>query len=135
MVCIYCRHETLVANSRRQKKTNQVWRRRKCTACLAVFTTIERVDTEQALRVRKNSLYQPFSRDKLLLSIYDSLRHRKTAVEDATALAGTVLTKLYPLIQNATLERRQIVKITREVLGRFDKAAATHYEAFHPLQV
>lgn len=132
MVCIYCGQETQVINSRHQKRTNQVWRRRKCLACQAVFTTLEGVDAAQALRVKNGKRFEPFSRDKLLLSIYDSLRHRKTAVTDATGLTATVMSLLYQSISEATLERESIVEITSAVLERFDKAAATHFRAFHP---
>lgn len=132
MVCIYCSSETKVSNSRLQKKANQVWRRRACTSCGAVFTTLEAVEASQALRVRHTPKHsEPFSRDTLLLSIYDSLKHRKTAVTDATALTATVLGKLYPLIHEATLERDDIVAIASETLRRFDPVAATHYQAFH----
>jgi transcriptional repressor NrdR len=132
MVCIYCGGETRVVNSRHQKKANQVWRRRQCLVCKAIFTTLEAVDATQALRVQDNKRFEPFSRDKLLLSIYDSLRHRKTATADATALTNTILSQLYPQIENALLERDGIVEISAAVLERFDKAAATSYRAFHP---
>jgi transcriptional repressor NrdR len=133
MVCIYCSSDTKVVNSRHQKKSNQVWRRRKCLSCRAVFTTIESPDTTQALRIRRNGRLQPFSRDNLLLSVYDSLKHRKTAVSDATAITSTVIGQLYPLIKEAALERDEITELTISVLQRFDRVAATHYRAFHPL--
>jgi transcriptional repressor NrdR len=132
MVCIYCGSDTQVANSRLQKKVNQVWRRRRCLTCQAVFTTNETVDATQALRIYRNGQYEPFLRDTLLLSLYDSLRHRKSAVSDATALTATIIAKLYPMVRDATLERNQIADVTSEVLNRFDKVAATHYRAFHP---
>ncbi len=87
---------------------------------------------QQALRVRRGKRSEPFSRDQLLLSIYDSLRHRKTATMDASALTGTILSQLYPLIHEATIERDTIVEIAAATLDRFDTAAATHYRAFHP---
>jgi len=132
MVCIYCGSETKVANSRLQKKANQVWRRRACTSCGAVFTTLEAVEASQALQVRRGKRSESFSRDTLLLSIYDSLKHRKTAITDATALTGTILSNLYPLIHEATLERDDMVDIAAKTLRRFDPIAATHYQAFHP---
>lgn len=120
-------------NSRHQKRTNSVWRRRKCLSCGAVFTTLEAVDASQALSVRNQRRYEPFYRDTLLLSVYESLRHRKTAITDATALTGTILGRLYPHVQEAVIDRDEIVKATQETLNRFDKAAATSYAAFHPL--
>lgn len=132
MVCVYCKSTTQVVNSRHQKRSNQIWRRRRCSSCQAVFTTLEAADTEQAFRVAKQNHLEPFSRDKLLLTIHDSLRHRKTAQTDATALTDTVLGKLYPQFTNGVIEPKKITEITLGVLKNFDQAAATHYQAFHP---
>lgn len=87
-----------------------------------------------AVLLKRNKRSEPFSRDTLLLSIYDSLKHRQSASTDATALTGTVLSALYPLITNATLDRDDVAQQTSLVLKRFDPVAATHYQAFHPLQ-
>ena len=133
MVCAYCSHETKVVNSRHQKRANTVWRRRKCLNCGAVATTIEHLELGGAISVHSKNSLQPFSRDVLFLSIHDSLKHRKTATTDATGLTDTILSHLYPHIAHAQLERNVIVTIAHEVLGRFDKAAATSYAAFHPL--
>ena len=132
MVCIYCGSNTHVTNSRHQKRANQVWRRRKCLTCGAIFSTTEGADTSQALSVQKKDGLEPFSRDMLLLSVYDSLRHRKSALEDATALTGTIISTLTPLADNAVLDRDVITTVTTTVLQRFDKPAATSYRAFHP---
>lgn len=83
--------------------------------------------------VRKTNGVEPFSRDILLVSVYDSLRHRKTAINDAEGLTNTVLSKLYAGLSGATVERDELVRIISTVLKRFDKAAATHYLAFHPI--
>jgi hypothetical protein len=69
----------------------------------------------------------------LLLSVYDSLRHRKAATADATALTETIVARLYPHIADATLQRSDVIEVATKVLSNFDKAAATSYQAFHPL--
>ena len=132
MVCIYCGSDTQVTNSRHQKRLNQVWRRRKCSNCGAIFSTAEGANTSQALSVQKKNGLEPFSRDTLFISVYDSLRHRKTVLNDATALTGTIISTLTPLADNASIDRDVIVTVTTTVLQRFDKPAATHYQAFHP---
>jgi hypothetical protein len=66
------------------------------------------------------------------MSVYDSLKHRKTALGDATGLTDTVISGLLPLMKDAVLNKSDIISITTEVLKRFDKAAATYYKAFHP---
>ena len=133
MLCIYCKSDTKVINSRPQKRTNRVWRRRTCMACGTTFTSTEAVDLSGSVTVRDAEALQPFQRDKLFMSVYDSLKHRKTALQDATGLTDTVISKLYPLMQDAKLVRSDIISVTIEVIKRFDKAAATHYIAFHSL--
>lgn len=135
MVCLYCGHDTQVVNSRPQKRTNSIWRRRKCVSCGNITTSIESIDYSQALRVRRtisgSSILAPFERDLLLLSIHDSLRHRPTAPADATALTTTIITRLHPLIEHAIIEREHIIAVAADVLEKFDPVAATHYQAFH----
>lgn len=142
MVCLYCQSETSVVNSRLQRRANQVWRRRKCQVCKSVFSTLESADLSLSLSFRtsqnshnnKTSL-QPFQRDILFASILDSCKHRKTPVSDATALTGTILGRLRPHMTGAIVDRDQVVKTCLQILKRFDKAAAVHYQAFHPLNM
>ena len=133
MVCIYCSSSTGVVNSRLQKKTNQVWRRRECAACGSIFTTHEKVDLGTAIMVSGHDRFlDHFSRDKLFISVYDSLRHRKSALSDAEALTVTIITKLRDILQDGILTKAQLVAISHETLERFDKTAATVYRAYHP---
>ena len=133
MVCIYCSAKTKVINSRAQHKINATWRRRMCLSCNDVFTSIETPDLAKIVVVVTETDIQPFSRDKLLLSINSSLQHRKTALEDAINLTNTVISKMYAKFKNVQIQRIDIAKVVYETLHRFDKAAATHYKAFHNL--
>lgn len=133
MVCIYCRASTQVRNSRPQKRLNQVWRRRQCLVCDSTFTTHERVDLGGSIRVRYDTgELSPFNKDALLISIYESCRHRPTAASDASALTETVIASLANEISRSLLEREAIISAVLKVLKRFDKPAATMYEAYHP---
>ena len=132
MVCIYCSGKTQVINSRHQKRVNHIWRRRVCMGCDSVFTTTEAPDLTQALVVAKAGNLEPFQRDKLFTSLHGSLRHRKSATADATALTATVIAALLAAAQNATIGQNNIVRLSHATLQRFDQAAASHYAAFHP---
>lgn len=135
MVCIYCGSRTSVTNSRRQIKSNQVWRRRVCLVCKGSFTTGESVDLEQSVAVTaEKGVMEPFSRDKLFISINSACGHRKRSVDDAAALTATIINKLRSAIKNAAIDRRLIVQAAVEVLERFDKAAAVQYLAYHPVK-
>lgn len=133
MVCPYCAQETSVVNSRPQKRTNSIWRRRRCQHCGAVFTSTEHIDLEKSLVVSSHTRLTPFLRDNLLLSVHDSLGHRKTALRDATALTDTIIARLLPLADNGILLREQIVTITTTTLEHFDTPASVQYAAYHPL--
>lgn len=133
MVCIYCVCETQVYNSRPQKRSNTVWRRRRCIACQAQFTTVEQYDLQRSVIVHGTIGLKPFIRDKMFISIYDSLKHRKTALSDATALTDTVMAQLLSQVRGGVLERDVIASVCATVLKRFDKTAATYFVAYHPI--
>lgn len=75
----------------------------------------------------------PFSRDRLYVSIYQSLGHRSDAPEAATALSSTITSSILKTAQEGRIERKAIVETAQAVLARFDKAAAVQYAAYHPL--
>lgn len=132
MVCIHCGDKTDVINSRLQKRTDHVWRRRKCRDCQAIFSTTESPDFQAEWLVRDGSgRTEAFSRDKLFLSLYDSCHHRETAVGDAGALTDTVINKLRPEVHRSQVEAVTITRTAQVVLSRFDKAAAVRYAALH----
>lgn len=132
MVCIYCHGDTKVINSRLQIKRNNVWRRRKCLECGAITSTTEAVDLARSISVRRKMKIEPFERDKLMLSVYNSLRHRKSALGDSTAITETVIAGLLKTqITHAVIDSEHIKELAIKSLSNFDKAAATSYQAFH----
>lgn len=134
MVCIYCGNKTAVSNSRAKKRTNEVWRRRVCQDCNATFTSVETIDLGTALLVNnKRGHFEPFYRDKLFASVYDSLKHRNNALAAATGLTATIVGKVLAHAKSAQVQREYIIKTTAEVLKRYDKAASVHYAAYHPI--
>lgn len=132
MVCIHCGGTTQVTNSRPQKRLNQIWRRRQCISCKAVFTSEEAADYGAAWMIRSASgAVEPFLRDKLLISLLGSLKHRKDALKDAGALTNTVIQKLVDGRPGADIDARTIAQTAQVALNRFDPVASTHYAAFH----
>lgn len=129
---MYCGQKTQVVNTRHQKRRNSTWRRRECTSivCKAVFTSIENADLASTLVVMKRSGHlEPFQRDILLLSIYDSLRHRKTAITDASDLTDTIIQQTTGK-QATTISTELLSQTAYTVLLKFDHAAAVHYQAY-----
>ena len=75
----------------------------------------------------------PFTRDKLFLSLYNSLQHRPTVLTDAAGITDTVIKKLLTLQRAGLLQPQQIIQAATVALHRFDRAASVHYQAFHKL--
>jgi transcriptional repressor NrdR len=132
MVCVYCGHETRVTNSRLQKRSNQVWRRRQCEACKAVFTTHEHVDLTQALLVNYKGSQKPFLQDLLFTDVLFALQDRKDVYTAAREVTSTVIQKLLKHTDNPLFTPKVISKVTSDVLKRFDKRAHLRYSAEHP---
>lgn len=131
MNCICCSSDTKVVNSRPQKRINGIWRRRQCLLCNAIFTSIEKADLTGSIAVQSQKAIQPFNRDKLFLSIYESCKHRPKAVDEASGLTDTVISKLLPKTKGAVIEVEQIKEVALKSLKNFDRAAFTYYQAYH----
>lgn len=131
MVCPYCHGNTHVSNTRPQKRSNRLWRRRKCEKCGATFTSLEAIDVASVLRVSHNKRPTLFDKDRLLISIYESCRHRKQAHSDASALAQTVVDTLMRQTTDGILEVDTIRIVTHQTLLHFDPVAAAVYAATH----
>ncbi len=133
MVCIYCGHKTSVTNSRSSAKSTSTWRRRACKSCRAIFTTHELIDLESSLRVSTSSgALEPFLRDKLLISVFSSLSHRKTALMDSKHLTDTLLTMVVDHSNRGVITSKEIHNIIYKTLNHFDSVSAIHYKAHHP---
>ena len=132
MVCVYCGHETMVTNSRRQKRNNQVWRRRKCVVCKAVFTTHEAVDLPSALLVQSGTSTKPFLPDLLFTEVLLALQDRTNCYVDAREVTNTVIKQLLKLPESPLFTPQQISQAASKVLGRLDKRAQLRFVAEHP---
>jgi transcriptional repressor NrdR len=132
MNCIYCGGDTKVVNSRVQKRSNQVWRRRQCITCGAIFTTEETVHYETTWLIRgKSGEYTPFLPHKLVISLHRSLQHRPTSLSDAASLSQTTIKKLHGRFSNGSIDSAVIAQVAQVALNRFDVAASVHYQAHH----
>lgn len=129
MVCIYCGSSTRTVNSRQQRRSTGTWRRRQCTTCGNVFTTLERADLGGThIVIKRSGLREPFDTAKLLISLFRALEHRSQPGRDAYTLHNTILGRLFPC--GAILESEQIAHVTMETLSNFDASAAIKYRSF-----
>lgn len=132
MVCIYCKGSTAVVNSREQKRSNSVWRRRKCLLCGSVATSIEQYDLSSTVTVIKRSGgSESFSRDKLLISISKCTDHRPHSNQTASELTTTVIAQLKKKHKIFTkISSQNISQTASLVLKRYDAASAVRYLSF-----
>ena len=134
MFCINCFNpSTSVTNSRPNKKQPQVWRRRSCSHCRAVFTTYERPSLADNKEVTlPNGSTDTFNLGKLLLSIAKAFTHSPNDAQyNALWLAQTVEDTLST--ERQTLTPEDIEATTHQVLKQFDELAAIQYAAQHQL--
>ena len=133
MVCTYCKGKTEITNSRHLARSNATWRRRHCLKCGAIITSIEEPDYGRTYMIydAKKDKLSPFDRDRLFVSIYDSLRHRRTAVQDANAITATIMSKLARISSESQIDKARLLATAYDCLKHFDKAAAVHYQAYY----
>lgn len=131
MVCIYCGSQTQVTNSRHQKRANHIWRRRKCSVCSTVFSTIERTDYDLSFIVEKQSgQLEPFLQEKLYISIYKSLDHMASSQEKAKHISDNVLGKLLTPPVKSKINSKVIAKTVAETLKNYNMAAFIKYKSY-----
>ena len=136
MVCVYCGSETKVTNSRQQKRNNQVWRRRECLSCKAVFTTHECVDMASTLLVETGDHPEPFLSDLLFAEVLLALQHRNDRYTAAREVTSTIVAELLQEPDKPLFKPPQISLVASRVLARLDEQAWLRYTAEHPsLQV
>lgn len=132
MKCLYCGGQTEVTNSRHQKRSNQVWRRRQCKRCKAVFTSHEALELSSALFVQSRASTKPFLPDKLYTEVLLALQDRPNCYSEARELTGTIIQKLLKIGDKPYLQPKQISQASAEVLKRFNKRAWMRYATEHP---
>jgi len=129
---MYCGGDTKVTNSRLQKRNNQIWRRRECTVCHAVFTSHEVFELESALSISQNGQISPFMPDLLLKELMTALQDRNDVYTASREVMGTIIAKLLTLPQRPVFSPADISRSASEVLKRFDRRAHLRYVADHP---
>jgi len=132
MECPYCRSKTEVINSRPQKRSNQIWRRRRCSRCQAVFTTHELIDLSSSFMVSHKAANAPFSSDLLFKELLDNLKGHQRPYEAARELTATITRKVLKSAANGLISPLLISHETAAVLKRFDSRAHLRYIADHP---
>ena len=70
-------------------------------------------------------------KENLYISIFNSCKHRTSAIMDAKGLTDTIIGKLIKLNLGAEISAQDLGKVAHNVLLHFDKVAAVYYEAYY----
>lgn len=133
MVCMLCDSKTRITNSRSNAPGYQTWRRHTCNRCSAVYTTRESIDMSLSYRVERiKGNLEPFSRDKLFMSIARALEHRPNYIEDSGMLMWTILDAIQSGKQ-LVISRNDLVSLVTSTLRRFDIGSSQIYRSRHSI--
>lgn len=132
MICIYCNQKTYTAITRSSNSSPKTWRRHKCLSCDAVFTTRELPDFALSIAVRyKNGKISAFMPDKVFVSVFKSMTHRKDPTYDSRGITDTVINIICKEQDNGIIKKETVKRIIANTLQRFDDVAYVSYVAHH----
>ncbi len=77
MRCPYCGHnEDRVLDTREHKEGEQIRRRRECLSCKSRFSTVESLNLNYPMIVKKDGRREPFNKDKILKGLMAACQKR-----------------------------------------------------------
>ncbi len=77
MKCPYCGHnEDRVLDTREHKEGEQIRRRRECISCKSRFSTVESLNLNYPMIVKKDGRREPFSKEKILKGLMAACQKR-----------------------------------------------------------
>ena len=95
MRCPKCgEQEDKVIDSRASKEGATIRRRRECLGCEHRFTTYEEIEVEELVVVKRDGHREPFSRDKILLSLKRACQKRPVSELDLTDASERIVSEL-----------------------------------------
>jgi len=131
MRCPYCGHdETQVKDSRPTEDGHAIRRRRQCQACMARFTTFERVQLRELTVVKSDGAREPFDRDKLARSIQVSLRKRPVEDEKVERLVSGLVRRLESGGE-AEIPSKAVGELVMSALAQLDQVAYVRFASVY----
>ena len=130
MECPLCRHhKTEIYNSRQSSGRSYVWRRRRCKSCRKPFTTHEAADLSFLTVAKRGGVQEPYTRLKMVLSIYQACGYDESYAETIETLAGTIEANILDL-GKTTVNTGDIADTIMTVLKRYDPAMFMRYLSY-----
>jgi transcriptional repressor NrdR len=130
--CPYCNQDDdRVIDSRATDDGTAIRRRRVCNSCGKRYTTYERVEGEEALRVvKKDGRIQSFDRRKILSGMITACEKRPVSSEDLEAAANRVHHRL--LSQgDREISSNDIGQLVMDELHKLDQVAYVRFASVY----
>jgi transcriptional repressor NrdR len=131
MNCPFCGAlEIKVLDSRPDTEGRSIRRRRECIQCAKRWRTVERVEDEMPLVIKKNNTYQPFRREKLKTSLEISCGKRPVS---ASQIAKAVSDIEWEILEQGceTIESQEVGRMVMNHLKTIDEIAYIRYSSVY----
>ena len=132
MRCPFCNHDDdRVLDSRATDDDTAIRRRRVCNRCGKRYTTYERVEGEEALRVvKKDGRIQSFDRRKILSGLMTACEKRPVSSEDLEAAANRVHHQLLSRGERE-VNSNEIGQLVMSELHKLDQVAYVRFASVY----
>ena len=132
MRCPFCNHDDdRVLDSRATDDDTAIRRRRVCNLCGKRYTTYERVEGEEALRVvKKDGRIQSFDRRKILSGLMTACEKRPVSSDDLEAAANRVHHQLLSRGERE-VNSNEIGQLVMSELHKLDQVAYVRFASVY----
>lgn len=123
MRCPFCQSlNVIVLDSRLRSEGTTVWRRRKCLSCERRFSSREKIDLSYLVVVKKGGRREPFSREKILMSMVKSFGKRPIPEDKLEKAVDEIVQEIHKL-GKSEIKTSLIGNLVLEKLRKFDLVA------------
>lgn len=131
MNCPFCGAiEIKVLDSRPDTEGRSIRRRRECIQCSKRWRTVERVEDEMPLVIKKNNTYQPFHREKLRTSFEISCGKRPVSASQILKAVSDIEWEILE-IGCETIESQEVGRMVMNRLKTLDEIAYIRYSSVY----
>lgn len=123
MRCPFCQSlNVIVVDSRLRNEETTVWRRRKCLSCERRFSSREKIDLSYLVVVKKGGRKEPFSREKILMSMVKSFGKRPIPEDKLEKAVDEIVQEIHKL-GKSEIKTSLIGNLVLEKLRKLDLIA------------
>jgi transcriptional repressor NrdR len=131
MRCPFCGAiEDRVVDSRSSREGRAVRRRRECLACGQRFTTYEYIESLPRQVIKRDSVREPYDRQKILRGLLTACAKRPITVRELEAVVDRIEERL-DVLEGPEVESRRIGEMVMEELQRLDPVAYVRFASVY----